>query len=285
MVPVSASPNGRAEPVARSASRHRPRTLLIALVLGLLLADFGVSQLGLFGAPGCVLPGTTCTRVLFIGDSYTYVNDLPTIFADLAWSGGHRVDTETLAAGGESLAGHVADSATASTIASEAWNSVVLQDQSEDPALSTSRETEMYPAVTQLVGMIRRDGAEPLLFLTWAHQSGWAQADLSSYSSMQAAVDQGYLGIASHLGLSIAPVGDAWQTAVGTQASPELWQEDGVHPTIAGTYLAACVFYATVFQQSPVRLGYDDGLPAAEATMLQRVAASTVLKNPIKWGL
>jgi hypothetical protein len=280
-VMLAASGRGSRQP----ALHRRRRALLIATVVGLVVAGVGVSQLGLLGNPGCALPGVTCTRVLFIGNSYTYVNDLPTTFANLAWAGGHRVEVGTLAAGGETLAGHVSDSATATTIASAPWNTVVLQDQSENPAVAEYRQTEMYPAVTQLVAMIRSAGAVPLLFLTWGHQSGWPQAGLSTYSSMQAAVDQGYLDIASRLAVSIAPVGDAWQSVISKRADPGLWQEDGVHPTTAGTYLAACVFYAAIFQQSPVGLGYQDGLPAAEAAMLQQASAATVLQNPVRWGL
>ena len=274
-----------ADPVQSPARIRRRPTFLIAFVLVLSLAGFGVWQVGTFGNPGCIVPGTTCTRVLFIGDSYTYVNDLPTTFANLAGSGGYRVDTATLATGGETLAGHVVDSTTATTIASEPWDSIVLQDQSENPAVSAGRQSEMDPAITQLATMIRSDRAEPLLFLTWAHQSGWPEAGLPTYTSMQAAVDQAYLGIAARLALPIAPVGDAWQTALAAHATPELWQSDGVHPTTAGTFLAACVFYASIFHHSPVGLSYDDGLPAADATMLQKIAASTVLTDPIKWGL
>jgi hypothetical protein len=80
-------------------------------------------------------------------------------------------------------------------------------------------------------------------------------------------------------------VGDAWQTVVGQQPNAALWQGDGVHPTTEGTYLAACVFYASIFGRSPVGLGYDDGLPAPEAAMLQRVAAAVALGGHSKWGL
>jgi hypothetical protein len=274
------------EAVVRPRTRQRRvRAVLIAAVVAALILAFGLSQLGLWGNPGCGLPFTTCTRVLFIGDSYTYVNDLPTTFADLAWAAGDRVDAGTLATGGESLAGHVADATTETTIDPEAWNTVVLQDQSEDPALPSYRASEMDPAVTELAQLIRNDGAKPLLFLTWGHHSGWPQADLFSYSSMQAAVDQGYLAIAAELAIPIAPVGDAWQSVLAQQPDAGLWQSDGVHPTTAGTYLAACVFYARIFGRSPVGLKYDDGLAAAEAAMLQRVAAATVLDDHSEWGL
>ncbi len=269
----------------RSAHPTRSRAISLVAIAGLLVAGIGLSQLGVFGNPGCGFPGVTCTRVLFIGDSYTYVNDLPTTFADLAWAGGHRVETGTLATGGSTLAAHVADPATEPMITSRAWNTVVLQDQSEDPAFATYRQSEMYPAVAQLTAMIRAAGAQPLLFLTWGHESGWPEAGLTTYASMQAAVDQGYLGAAAQQAVSIAPVGDAWQNVVSQQANPELWQGDGVHPTTAGTYLAACVFYAALFNESPMGLTYRDGLTESRAATLQHAAAATVLGDPTRWGL
>jgi len=263
----------------------RSRAIPVVAIAGLAIAGFGVFQLGLFGNPGCGFPGVTCTRVLFIGDSYTYVNDLPATFADLAWAGGHRVETGTLATGGSTLAAHVADPATAPMIASRAWNTVVLQDQSEEPAFAADRASEMYPAVAQLTATIRAAGAQPLLFLTWGHEAGWPEAGLTTYPSMQTAVDQGYLGAAARQAISIAPVGDAWQYVVSHQANPELWQGDGVHPTTAGTYLAACVFYAALFNESPVGLTYLDGLTQSRAASLQRAAAAAVFSDPTKWGL
>jgi hypothetical protein len=249
-------------------------------IVVLVVSLYGLPQLGLWGNPGCGFTGATCTRVLFIGNSYTYVNDLPTTFADLAWAGGHRVETGSLADGGETLAQHATDPATATMLASERWNTVILQDQSENPSVASYRQSEMYPAARQLVATTRKAGAQPLFFLTWAHQSGWPQAGFPDYPSMQAAVDDGYLGIASQMNVPIAPVGDAWQAVVTEQSTPSLWQADGVHPTTAGTYLAACVFYASIFRQDPVGLSYHDGLSDAETLTLQRAAAAAVRGKP-----
>jgi hypothetical protein len=255
--------------------------VIVTLTVGL----FGVRELGLFGNPGCGLPIVTCTRVLFIGNSYTYVNDLPATFANLAWSGGYRVDTRTLASGGGTLAAHAADPETASVIGSEPWSTVVLQDQSQNPASASYRASEMYPAATDLVALIRNAGARPMFFLTWGHRSGWPEAGLPGYTSMQAAVDQGYLGIAVRLTVPVAPVGAAWQAVISAPGGPELWQQDGSHPTVSGTYLAACVFFAAIFHRTPVGLSYRSGLSTSEAATLQLVAASTALGGRRTWGL
>jgi len=249
------------------------------------LAVFPAPQLGLWGQPGCLLPIGGCTRVLFIGNSYTAVNDLPTTFADLAWAGGHRVETEALDAGGWTLAEHASDPATGTALSSEPWNVVVLQEQSQIPSVPSMAAAEMYPAVTTLVAEARQHGARPLLYLTFAHQDGWPQVGLDDYASMQAAINTGYMTIAQQLGVAVAPVGVAWEKVAEQPGAPTLWQSDGSHPATAGTYLAACVFYAAIFDRSPVGLGDDDGLQPSEAASLQAVAAETVLDDPPLWDL
>jgi len=75
--------------------------------------------------PGCEA-GVRCTRVLFLGNSYTSVNDLPTMFADLAWTGGHRVETGMQAPGGWTLADHDRSAETDKLLASSKWDLVVI---------------------------------------------------------------------------------------------------------------------------------------------------------------
>lgn len=219
--------------------------------------------------------------MLFVGNSYTYTNDLPAIFEYLAYAGNHSVEAEEVAEGGESLANHVDSGDVKEALRSARWNVVVLQEQSEIPASERLRETEMYPAARQLVGTIRAAGAQPMFFVTWAHRDGWPEGGLGNYSSMQAAVDAAYLGIARKLHVAVAPVGDAWSARLNEERHagqhPFLWASDGSHPTRMGTYLTACVFYAAIFRESPVGLPYDDRMPAKEAAGLQAIASHTVL--------
>src|SRR5262245_46977759 len=155
------------------------------------------------------------------------------------------------APGGWSLLDHLSSPGTAALIGGSRWDYVVLQEQSEIPAVEQFRQAEMYPAVRKLATMARAAGATPLLFLTWAHQTGWPQNGLPDYASMQAAIDDGYRAIAAELHIGMAPVGPAWLQLIAHEASPDLWQGDGSHPTGKGTYLAASVFYAAIFGKSP----------------------------------
>jgi len=102
---------------------------------------------------------------------------------------------------------------------------------------------------------------------------------------MQFQINQGSMEIAQELGVSVAPVGVAWTTVRGAYPQLTLWQDDGSHPTMTGTYLAACVFYAVIFRQSPAGLNYTAGLPNETAQSLQTIAGQTVLQNPGEWNL
>lgn len=233
--------------------------------------------------PGCS-GAADCTRVLFVGNSYTFVNDLPTVFATLAASGGHDVDTGMDAQGGETLAQHAQDGNGLSQIDGGHWTYVVLQEQSEIPAIPSSRDASMYPAVRTLAARVRGAGAQPLLFLTWGHKAGEPDLGLRDFSAMQDALDDGYKRVAADQHTPIAPVGEAWFRLTQDEPGAALWQDDGSHPTAEGTYLAACVFYATIFHASPKGLTYHGDLSDDEAARVQQVAADTVLTDPARWS-
>lgn len=225
------------------------------------------------------------THVLFIGNSYTYVNDLPSTFRALACSGGHKVETGMSAQGGWTLAQHQASPDTARALEGSRWDYVVLQEQSEVPAVQASRDQTMAPAVRQLVARIRARGARPVLFLTWGHRDGLPDYGLSDYAAMQFALSTAYLTLGRELNVAVAPVGEAWGAARSQSPPLDLWQDDGSHPNMQGTYLAAGVFYAVIFRQSPVGLSDTAGLPASTARTLQSLAADKVLNHLAEWYL
>lgn len=258
---------------------HMKRLLIVFLCLAIFISAAGCSSF----KPCSEDP--SCTRVLFIGNSYTYFNDLPGTFASLAKSGKHRVEAGMAAEGGFSLADHVESTATRDMIKSSQWDFIVLQEQSQRPSDVVVRETKMYPPARILVSSIRKNGAEPIFFLTAGHKNGWPENAIPTYKEMQQGLNNGYLTIARELDARVAPVGVAWAVTRREKPGMNLWQDDGSHPAVLGTYLAACVFYATIFQESPEGLSFLDGLSQADAEWLQKVAAETVLQDKAKWNL
>jgi hypothetical protein len=219
----------------------------------------------------------------------SYVNNLPAIFASLARAGHHFVETGLVANPAESFVDHVVSRDALRSLRAARWNVVVLQEQSQIPASERLRETRMYPAARQLVDMVRSAGAQPMFFLTWARRHGWSAEGLVNYASMQSAVEEGYLAIARDLRVAVAPIGYAWSATLSKERHADrhagLWRVDGSHPTERGTYLAACVFFAAVFRETPDGLPYRAGLSVEEADRLQAVASNVVLGDSVKWGL
>jgi hypothetical protein len=215
--------------------------------------------------------------VLFIGNSYTYVNQLPVLFERLAEAGGHAVETTMLAVPNSTLSDHLRWSETTATLRTRPWDIVVLQEQSLIPADPKTRREQMVPAATALAELARGAGARPALFMTWAHRRGWPEDGIVGYAAMQVAVDTGYEQVASQLHALKIPVGPAWAAVHRRHSRLALWQEDGSHPSLAGSYLAACVFYTTIFRHSATGLAYYAGLPPHLGLILQSTASEVAL--------
>ncbi len=223
-------------------------------------------------------PPKAPTRVLFIGNSLTFYNDLPEMFADLARSGGYEVEVDMSAQGGWTLSDHAVSTLTLDKI-DQGWDFVVLQEQSVIPSLAEERSEQMYPAVRFLYEKVSEKDLTLILFMTWGHRYGYPGAGFDNFDEMQEQLRSGYTDIAAELGVMVAPVGIAWQNGITINPQLNLWHMDGIHPSREGSYLSACVFYALIFQKSPEGLTYTAELSEETAQVLQALAAETVLEN------
>jgi hypothetical protein len=79
----------------------------------------------------------------------------------------------------------------------------------------------------------------------------------------------------------VIPAGVAWERFLGAHGEPVLHDKDGSHPTLAGSYLAACAIFATLFGERPAGVpGGVEGLAPGDATLLQEVAWSVCAATP-----
>lgn len=222
-------------------------------------------------------------RVLFIGNSYTYVNNLPQMLFGLAQSATppRPLETATVVRGGASLQQLWDDGSAVAAIKRGGWDVVVLQEQSRlgnqappvNGVLQIGDPTAFHAYARRFDAEIRRAGAKAVFYLTWARQDA---------PETQAALNAAYQSIARELNAGLAPVGPAWALALQRHPQLRLHQEDQSHPSITGTYLAACVFYATLYGQSPEALAHESvSLDPAVARELQQIAWQVVQGQPI----
>jgi hypothetical protein len=224
------------------------------------------------------------THVLFIGNSHTFTNDVPSMFESMARAGGYSVKADMVAHGGWTMLDHAQSSETIEEIRSTEWDYVVLQEQGDVPSFPSSREREMYPAIRGLHNEISASGADTVLFMTWGHRNGSLAANVGGYGAESALVETAYVKIGNELDVAIAPVGVAWWLAMQSDPGLNLWVNDGNHATKEGSYLAASVLYHVILGQSPEGNDYTAGIADDWALFFQTVAAETVSANASRWN-
>jgi hypothetical protein len=217
-------------------------------------------------------------HVLFIGNSLTYVNDLPAMIASMAAAKGDELTIDRNLVGGATLEKHWQEGKALAKIKAEHWDYVVLQDLSTEAY--TNREA-MFKNGRLFDAEIRKAGARTMLYMTWA---------LETAPEKFPVIEEAYTSLGKELTATVVPVGAAWHKLTAVEGKPaiQLYKPDHKHPAPAGTYLAACVFYRALFGAPSV------GLPATlekgttklvalskeEAPLLQKTADAVPIPTP-----
>jgi hypothetical protein len=197
-------------------------------------------------------------RILFVGNSFTARNNLPVLLAGLAEQRGITLEHRLIQAGGASLRQHLNAGTAAAALEAGGYDTVVLQEQSTLPGKNAKR---MHENVRDFHDIVTRAGAKTALYLTWARLN---QPD------GQLAITNAYATIAAELGATLVPAGMVWDRFLRDHDRPVLYDVDGSHPALAGSYLAACVFLVALVQEDP--RGIDapvKGLSDADAALIR----------------
>jgi hypothetical protein len=199
-------------------------------------------------------------KVLFIGNSFTARNDLPGMVARLAKAAGKRLEHDLISVGGASLRRHWNKGDARRAIETGGYDRVVLQEQSTLPVKKLQR---FHDNVKLFDAAIRAAGAKTVLYMTWARRHA---------PETQQAISEAYTTIAVQLGAAVIPAGNAWARVLKVPGHPVLHDRDGSHPTVAGTYLAACCAFAVLFGRYPAGLEGAEGISTAIVARLHRAA-------------
>jgi hypothetical protein len=204
-------------------------------------------------------------RVLFIGNSLTYVNDLPRMVRSLYALADLQLETEMVAKPDFSLGDHWDDREAPRAIRRGRWNTVVLQ---QGPSSREDSREMLRTAVRRFAPLIAEAGATPALFSAWPHRRRMEDFPRAAESYALAAADVN--GI-------MLPVAGAWREAFELVPALDLYAPDGLHPSGHGTLLAALVIFGALTGRSPTSLASgDEGvglLQQAAANALSRVTA------------
>jgi hypothetical protein len=237
--------------------------------------------------------GQSSSKILFIGNSYIYANNLPSILENLANAVNDTIVYSTSTPGGAQLVQHVSNNNTLQLIRQGDWDYVIIQEQSQKPSFSPGQvATDVLPYARQLNDSIvlHNPCAETVFFMTWGRQNGDQNncafyPPVCTYQGMQHRLRESYMLMADQNNAICAPVGAVWHYVRDSFPGINLYSSDGSHPSFAGSYLAACTFYSSIFRKSPVGLNYYGSLSVSDALHLQNAADKVVLDSLENWKI
>jgi len=187
------------------------------------------------------LPPDDDLRILFIGNSLTYSNNLPDMVERMAVAVDGKVPiVESVTAGDFSLEDHWNRGEAQAAIRGGKWDLVLLQ---QGPSALPESRVLLVEFAGKFTEEIRKVGGRPAMYMVWPPASRVAEWD---------AVSESYATAAREVDGVVFPVGEAFRAALRRAPGLTLFAGDGFHPSATGTYLAAIVIYAQATHRSPV---------------------------------
>jgi hypothetical protein len=204
-------------------------------------------------------------RILFLGNSHTYYNDMTGMFESMVCAAeGSRPEVVCSTGDGVGLRWHWNHRRSREHLAEGRWDWIILQERSGGP-LEDPEQMDQY--ARRLRGAA--EGSNVCLYMTWPLQN---QPDTGPI------IFEIYERIAQSLGAAVAPVGRVWSRLQQDTRGLNLYDSDGRHASIAGSYAAAVTIASTVTSRQARAGGGCDGLTEIEAAAIQ-VAVNAELRN------
>jgi len=219
-------------------------------------------------------------NILFIGNSYTHYNNMPSLFEKLAISKKYKINVEMNARSNHTFKMHSKREDMYQAIRKTKWDYVVVQGFSRELMFSKERiDTASLPYFRQIMDSIYSNNpcTNVLLYMTWGYENGYEGDNLVlTYQEMSDRIKAGYRYLAEMYQVPIVPVGDVWKNFRETYPSIRLYQEDSQHPNLLGSYLIANTFYTSIFKNTPENGFVPAKIDTATAKKIQRLSFSSV---------
>lgn len=210
-------------------------------------------------------------NVLFVGNSFNYYNNslhghLRSLVNEADKANAKSYVFKSMTVSGGFI--HEHEASLPAIVKTRKWDIVILQGQSTEPMESNKERSERFRSFArQYDKAIRESGSKTAFFMTWAYQDK---------PEMTKPLAEGYTHIANELDAYVVPVGLAFERSIKARPELILHFKDKQHPSLAGTYLAACTFYAALYGKSPAGIAYTADLDKEVAEFLQSIAWETV---------
>ena len=232
-------------------------------------------------------------RVLFLGNSYTAVNNLPQLTSNVAASAGDTLIYDSNTPGGYTLNGHSTNSTSLSKIGQGNWDYVVLQEQSQWPSFPIGQvATGCFPYASILDSIIKQNNpcGNTMFYMTWGRKNGDASncstwPPVCTYQGMDSLLYLRYMMMADDNDAVVSPVGAVWKYIRQNYPLIELYDFDESHPSLAGSYAAACCFYTSIYREDPTQITFTSTLNSTDAANIRLATKLIVFDSLLNWHI
>jgi hypothetical protein len=219
---------------------------------------------------------------------------LPQLTADCALSigfAGMPMEVASSTPGGTTFQMHTTNASSQALINAGNWDYVVLQEQSQLPSFPDAQvAAECFPFATQLNDQILAvdSCSETVFYMTWGRQNGDAGNCASwppvcTYEGMDSLLNLRYRQMAIDNQAILSPVGALWKYIRTTYPEINLYATDGSHPSLEGSYAAACSMIAVMLRTDPYLITYTSTLDPLVAEKIKLAAQEVVFNNLLEW--
>jgi PKD repeat protein len=237
--------------------------------------------------------GQQTIQAFFVGNSYTGVNNLPQLIANVTASTGDSLAFSSNLIGGATLQNHAGNTNTLTPIQNGNWDYVIIQAQSQEPSFPIAQvQTNTFPYAQALNDSIEKyqPCGETMFYMTWGRENGDASncqffPPLCTYEGMDSMLRLRYEMMANAYEAELSPVGAVWRYIRTNHPNIDLYTSDGSHPSAAGSYAAACTFYTSMFRKDPTAITFDFSLTAADALTIRNAAKTIVFDDLLTWNI
>jgi type IX secretion system substrate protein/PKD domain-containing protein len=225
-------------------------------------------------------------KILFIGNSITYFNDMPILFRDIANSKGKNVVTQMYAPGGTGFVNHVTDSNVFSLFRNNTWDAVVLQPGSGESAGASWPVNTTVQRGQVLLDSIKRYSPCAKVYLYQIPYGVPSPTTYNTYQTVQTQIKDSLTKMADNLHLPFVPAGESARMHYTAQQDLLLHGSyNDIHPNLNGSYLVASTMFATIFQEPVTGTTSYGGVPQATAEYFHSIADQIVLPNKPQWRI
>lgn len=219
----------------------------------IMLKKFFNGILALF-ATSTVAAQSEPLKVLFIGNSYTHMNDMPRMFEKISKDAGMDIIVEKSALSGASFRVHSERKDMFKAINKRQWDYVILQGYSRELTFEPEYlDTATIPFVNIITDSIYKNNActNLMFYMTWGYDDGYLeQENVNTYEKMANKIESGYRYLSDTYDVPVVPVGMAWKKVRELNAM-DLYVDDRAHPSKEGSFLIASTFFESIFGIQP----------------------------------